>query len=411
MGNITITAERPAYGGASIGYTGGKVVMVAGAIPGETVEARVDQEKKDYTTATTLDVITPSPDRVAPGCRYYGVCGGCQSQHISYERQVKLKQEVLSDCIRRIAGIDTRLSPPLVHDAWGYRHRGQFKVSGGVAGFFKARSRDVVSIESCPVVTGGVNTLLKAAGPAIRSADVAELHISCGDGPVALVKVRGGGKRSWDTLAGSLLGAGFAGVAVEPPRGRGQSYGSAYTCFELEGMKYTVSPASFFQSNWQLNRALVRYVIDTLGPMADKTVQDLYSGAGNFALPLSMHVKSVVAVEENPSAVEDGIRNAKMNGIANCRFVRSGVDALKSLVHADVLVLDPPRAGLTEKAVDIVMSTAPINIVYVSCNPSSFARDLKKLSAAYELLSVSLVDFFPQTYHIESVAFLRLRTN
>jgi 23S rRNA (uracil1939-C5)-methyltransferase len=409
METITINAERPAYGGITIGRSGGKVVMITGAIPGETVEARIDLEKKDYSTATVLRVLEPSPDRVVPGCPYFGSCGGCHLQHIEYARQVSLKQEVLADCIRRMAGLEPDFQPPLNGPPWGYRRRAQFKVSRGKAGLYRGKTRDVIDMDSCPVMAPEVNAMLAKARGLVRGLDVRELHISCGDGPVALVKTGEGPKSAWDRLAGSMLALGFAGVFVETGRKRVLKYGRGFTTFELGGLSYTVSPMSFFQGNWGVNRELVRAVIEGLGPPDGKTVLDLYSGAGNFSLPIALKAGKVTAVEENPYAVEDGRRNAGLSGIKNCTFVRSGVDSLKSSGAVDVLIIDPPRTGLANKAADIILSAAPSRIVYVSCNPASFARDLKKLSELYDVESVRLVDFFPQTYHIESVAFLRPR--
>lgn len=410
MDIITIKAERAAYGGITIGRSGGKVVMITGAIPGETVEVRIDLEKKDYSTATVVRVVEPSPDRVVPECHCFGSCGGCHLQHIEYARQVTLKQEVLADCLRRMAGLGPNFQPPLTSPPWGYRRRAQFKVSRGKAGLYRGKTRDVIDMDSCPVMAPEVNAMLARARGLIKGLDVRELHISCGEGPVALVRVGEGSKSGWDRLADSMLGCGFAGVFVETGRKKALKYGRGFTTFGLGGLSYTVSPMSFFQSNWGVNRDLVRAVVDGLGPLDGKTVLDLYSGAGNFSLPISLKAGRVTAVEENPYAVEDGRRNAELNGINNCSFVRSGVDSLRASGAVDVLVIDPPRTGLTKKAADIILSAAPERIVYVSCNPASFARDLKKLSELYDVESVRLVDFFPQTYHIESFAFLRPRT-
>jgi 23S rRNA (uracil1939-C5)-methyltransferase len=407
---VTIRPEHPIYGGLAIGRRDGKVVMIKGAIPGETVEARIDQDKKDYSTATAMRVLDPSPDRVEPRSRYFGVCGGCQLQHIAYGRQVRLKEEVLEGALKRTAGISVKLSGPLVGGPWNYRYRGQFKISHGKVGFFREKSRDVVDIERCALMHEEINRYYLKAKTLIKDVSARELHISYGSGEVmALIKGARNAGVDWDALANSLLEGGFSGVFMLLEDGKLLKYEKEYLTLDLAGLKYTVSPMSFFQSNWELNQVLVKLVVERLQPLHGKTVLDLYSGAGNFALPIALHAGHVLAVEENPFAVEDGIRNAEINGIKNCEFRNGDAGSLENLRAVDIVVADPPRTGLTGGAVDKILALTPEQIAYVSCDPITLARDLKKLSGKYVVTSLRLVDFFPQTYHIEAVAFLGLR--
>ncbi|HLB25656.1 MAG TPA: class I SAM-dependent RNA methyltransferase [Nitrospirota bacterium] len=409
MKTITIKAETPIHGGLAIGRFDGRVVMIKGAIPGETVEARVDTEKKDYWTATAVRVIEPSPDRVEPRSVYFGECGGCQLQHVSYARQVRMKEEILKNTLLRIGGIEASLSPPLTGSPWNYRRRGRFKASRGKMGFFREKSREVVDVEHCSLMTDAVNAHYAKARELLRDADVRELQVSCGDdGCTALVMPYPGGMADRDDMAGALLDAGFSGVLAET-KAEPLRYGKGYITLDLLGLTFTVSPTSFFQSNWELNNALVRLVIETLKPLAGRRVVDLYSGAGNFALPAAREGALVTAVEENPSAVADGRRNVEINGLAGCDFVLSGADSFEMTGPVDVLIADPPRTGLAPGALDKMLALGPGRIVYVSCDPATLSRDLKKLTAGYEIESVRLVDFFPQTYHVESLTFLRLK--
>ena len=404
---LTLKPERPAYGGIAIARWQGKVVMIKGAIPDETVEVCIDEEKKDYSTGHAVKVLEPSPDRVRPECGHFGICGGCQLQYISYSRQVSLKEEVLKDCLARIAGMVIMLDQPLTGEPWNYRHRGQFKVSHGKVGLFREKSHEVTDIGSCPLMTARVNEYYGKARTLIMGTDVRELHITCDDGALALIKARSGHGANWDGLGKGLIQSGFSGAAVELHGGRLMGYGQGHIAFDLLGLKYTVSPASFFQSNWGLNQSLVKLVMDRLQPLAGRSVLDLYSGAGNFSLPLAVHAGRVTAVEENPAAVSDGERNAVQNEIKNCTFIRSNAASIEVAGPVDILVTDPPRTGLAEGVADKVLGLAPDRIAYISCNPSTLARDLKKLAVGYIVESVRMVDFFPQTYHIESLAFLR----
>lgn len=405
----TLKPASPAYGGLAIARLDGKVVMIKGAVPGETVEVRIDEDRKDYSTATVTWVLEPSPDRVSPPCVYFGTCGGCHLQFISYPRQIMLKEEVLKASLLRIAKLDIQLSDPLTGESWHYRHRAQFKVAGEKIGFFREKSRDVVDIGSCPLMAHGINDGLKVARGILAGMDMTELHLACSDDTVALVKAQGSSKATWDKLAGAFLRSGFSGLAVELENKRLLNYGQGYLTFDLLGLKYTVSPASFFQGHWSLNQEVVRLLREDLQPLEGKSVLDLYSGAGNFSLPLAMRAASVTAVEENPGAVEDGKRNLRLNGIKNCRFIRSNVDSLRVSGPVDILVVDPPRQGIGDSAIKKIFDSSPERVAYISCNPASFSRDLKKFIERYEVESVRMIDFFPQTYHIESLAFLRLR--
>ncbi|MDI6728726.1 MAG: class I SAM-dependent RNA methyltransferase [Thermodesulfovibrionales bacterium] len=408
----TFKAELPAYGGLCIAKWKGKVVFIKNTIPGETIEARLEEERKDYYTASTTKILEPSPDRIEPNCKFFGLCGGCQFQHISYQRQIKLKEEILKDSLKRLGKIDIELSKPLIYDnQWHYRYRGQFKVLQGKIGFYREKTREVIDIDGCPLMTEEINEYLLKVRGILKNSEhlhaISEVHISHGDEAVALIKTRGKQPLKLDGLAPAFLHSGFSGVFIDSGEKRLLKYGNHYIIFDLEGLKYTISPMSFFQSHWRLNQAVVGFVKDNLQPLKGKRVLDLYSGAGNFSLPISLDVGEVIAVEESPFAIEDGKRNLQINGIKNCRFIRSSIEGLNIKDSIDIIILDPPRLGLTNAAMDKILAMVPERIAYVSCNPATLARDLRKLLAKYEIESIRMIDFFPQTYHIESLAFLR----
>jgi|WetSurMetagenome_2_1015567.scaffolds.fasta_scaffold00263_24 23S rRNA (uracil1939-C5)-methyltransferase len=413
----SVTVERPAYGGYSIGRMDGGVLFVRGAIPGETVGIRIDEQKKSYSFCTAIDILSPSADRVQPECEYFGNCGGCQLQFIAYNRQVCLKEETLLDSVMRGAKTDITLSSSIFDgNSWGYRHRGQFKIAGSSIGFFREKTRDVVDINCCPLMIPEINNLLSRASDLLKSDQklfqgISELHISYGDSGIALLKT-GGGKEAFqyaDRIVPALLDAGFRGVCVEPDHGKLLWRGARHTIFDLGGLKYSVSPQTFFQGHWRLNCRVVQHIREGLQPLAGKKILDLYSGAGNFALPLALEAQEVIAVEEGKSAIADGKTNASLNNIKNCRFIKSAAEDFHEALSAHAIILDPPRLGLSNNVVNKALALEAERIVYVSCNPSTFARDLKKLLVKYKLESLRLIDFFPQTYHIESVAFLGLR--
>jgi len=408
-----VRAEMPVYGGYVI-CKDGKVVFIRGAIPGELVEISIHDKKRDYSLAAARHIIEPSPYRRQPPCPVFGTCGGCQLQFMEYEKQVSVKEEILLDSLRRIGDLDITLMPSMVGREFRYRHKAQLKVSPhGAIGFYKEGTREVVDIEECPLMVDEINGFLRRAR-ALDLKGVKELHVSSGDTMTLLVK----GTPAEDTVQ-SLMETGISGIAFE----NGDSVGKDYVTLDLNGLRYSVTPWSFFQSHWSLNREVVEEVIRQLTPMEKTRVLDLYAGAGNFSLPLSRIAQEVVAVEENSYAVEDGRRNLVLNGIKNCIFVHGRVgknlmskkkDAVTKLFEEPTygcVILDPPRTGLPTDCIKKVMDGGSERVVYVSCNPATLARDVKKMREQYDVESVRMVDFFPNTYHIEALTFLRRKAS
>jgi len=407
--SLILKAETPVYGGYVLGRDG-RVIFIRGAIPGELVDVSVEERKRDYSVASVRTVIEPSPSRRDPPCRIFGTCGGCQLQFMEYDRQVSVKEEIIVDAMKRIGDVEVTLMPSLAAQEFGYRHRGQFKVSAeGAVGFYREGTREVIPLEHCPVMVPEINGMLrKLAGAGLRG--VKELSMVSGDTLAILVK----GAMSEGAVQ-SLLEGGLSGIAFED----GDSLGKDYITLDLNGLKYSVTPWSFFQSHWSLNRIVVETVARELSPLENMRILDLYAGAGNFSLPLSSQALEIVAVEENSAAVEDGRRNVMLNGIRNCTFVnvsvekilgsrkKQQVEKLFGEVHYDIIVLDPPRTGLTAECLRKVVEADSERIVYISCNPATLARDVKKMREKYEVESIRMVDFFPNTYHIEALVFLR----
>ncbi len=412
MTSLKLKIDRPAYGNISIGRHNGKIVMVKGAaLPGEIVETVILKEKKDYLTAAVRTILEPSPDRIEPECNHFGTCGGCHFQHMPYNLQVKLKEEILADCLTRLSKIDIDLSPSIINNnPWNYRLRGQFKISSGSPGFFRENTREMVFIDSCPIMVKEINDSLVKIKTLIKGYDLKEVHLTSGTSNIALLKTtsRARAGRVWNKLASGFLNSGFSGLFIEKGNTEILKYGRPHITLALEKLKYMISPMSFFQSNWELNLSVIEIIKKHLHPLKNMKVLDLYAGAGNFSLPLAEEAE-VTAVEENPFAIHDSMINLKKNNISNCEFIRSSAEKYHPEGYFDIVILDPPRPGLTNGVMEKVLLLMPEKIVYISCNPTTFARDLKKLSLKYNIKSVRMIDFFPQTFHIESLAFLYLK--
>ena len=391
----------PAYGGYSIARNG-KVIFIRGAIPGEVVEVDIVEKKRDYSVASVVNVLEPSEDRVKPLCPVFGTCGGCQLQFISYKRQLAMKSEILIDSLSRLGGIEMQPGEVLFDRQWNYRHRAQLKVSRqGEVGFFRESTRDVVGFDECPLLVQEINEVLPGIKGTVPVQNLREIHISAGDELTVLLR---GAEYDGEACV-KVMETGASGVAFNDVHAAGQ----AYVMLDISGLKYSVSPWTFFQAHWSLNRRVVDFVANALQPFEGERILDLYAGAGNFSLPLSSGAAEVIAVEDNRHAADDAARNMEMNDIKNCRIVRSSAEKYKFTGKFDVIILDPPRPGLTAEVARKVLDHGASRIVYVSCNPSTLARDLKKMKDKYEVESVHQIDFFPNTFHIEAAAFLRIR--
>lgn len=390
----------PAYGGYTIARDE-KVILIKGAIPGEIVDVTIEEKKRDYSIASVSNVIEASEYRISPRCSVFGICGGCRLQFVSCEKQRMMKDEIILDSLKRISGLEASLEPALYDLTWNYRHRAQFKVSrNGDIGFFRESSRDIVTFQDCPLMDQEINELLQKIKESDSARNLSDIHIAVGDSAIVFLKGRGYDR----TLSDKYRNIGFSGVMLDDT-----CTGTAYTKFDLNGMQYTVAPMTFFQAHWSLNKKTVDFVVQKLFPLSGKKVLDLYAGAGNFSIPLAAHADEVVAVEENRFAVDDGIRNIELNNLKNCKFVRISAEKYKIKNKFDILILDPPRPGLTSDMVTKILANPADTIVYISCNPATLARDIKKLQEKYEILSVCQIDFFPNTFHIETITFLQIR--
>ena len=436
---MELKIEKLVYGGDGIGYDSGATVFVPYVLPGETVIAAPVESKKKFVRARLEQVVSASAERVAAACPHFGVCGGCNYQHAPYEAQLAYKKEILRETLRRIGRVEwpgeicVHASP-----AWGYRNRAQWKVrpaksskagdgaaaaasSGQAAiGYFEAGSMTL-----CPVTECGIlSPLLQRTLAALRGA------LAQGGLPRELREVEVFADTADTRL---LLTATFAGLPAkggdhaakfralvpeieslvlhDTSRDRMELDGPGFVTCEAAGEKFRVGHFSFFQVNRFLLDEMVRTVVEG---EAGEVAYDLYCGVGLFSLPLARTFGRVVAVESNPAATRDleanasaarniEVRTADVERAADRAFNRAGG-------AVDLIVLDPPRAGLEPHAADALARSRAARITYVSCEPPTLARDLRVLlDGGYEILSIDLFDLFPQTFHMETVVKLRRR--
>ncbi|MEJ7555878.1 MAG: class I SAM-dependent RNA methyltransferase [Aquificaceae bacterium] len=406
--------KKLVYGGYGLAQKEGKAVLVDYALPGEVVEIQTLQEKKDYLLARTKRVILQSSLRREPPCPYFGVCGGCQLQHMEYTAQLRSKEEILLETLNRIGKLELkRLEPSLFSEEFGYRVRVQFKVSEGKLGFFERRSHNIVEIKECPVAHPAINDLIPSLKELAKKVDgLREIHVFCSPHEdeflIKLLLEKPFPKEKLKKLIDNLLPKKTVGVGVYTEN-RLYHLGRDFTFVKVGPYKYRTSMDSFIQVNHFLWESFVNSAVPK---ERYNKVLELHCGIGFFSLFLAESSDFVLAYDTNRSAIKDAEYNAKINSVSNVSFQHeSGFEALKK--HAgepiDLLFLDPPRSGLSEGEAKLILKNKPKEVVYVSCEPTTLARDLKVLvKGGYNLISVRMVDNFPNTYHIEAIAYLRL---
>lgn len=391
-------------GGRGLARTDTGPVFVEGALPGELVRAEITERKRSWASARTLEVLRPATERTPAPCPYYGECGGCDWQHIRYPSQVQFKEQILAECLSRIARISLPLRKSITGSAFGYRWRVRLRTDDrGQVGFFRRRSRALIPVDRCLILTPHLNQIVRRFG-ACRTLLPRDAEISLSQGAQGVVALVSRNLRG--TPRELLEATGLSGCTI---RG-GACHGEGHSRLELEGLGFIIRPGGFFQANWELNHELARAVALSVPQNAE--VLDLYSGAGNFALYLAARGCSVTAVEGDQTLIADGRKNARDNGLNGVRFLRRNLSGRAAdlnrerLREINVLVMDPPRGGAHLGLTDWILGRRFPSIRYVSCDPATLARDLSRLEKGYRLVGIQVIDLFPQTSHIESLAFL-----
>ncbi|HEY5577147.1 MAG TPA: class I SAM-dependent RNA methyltransferase [Deferrimonas sp.] len=407
-GRMTVTTGRPVHGGYVLARPEGMgVLFVRWALPGEVVSVRLVGRKREYAFAEAVEILSPSPRRVDPPCEVFGECGGCQLQHADYPYQLEMKREILREAFRRIGKMDVapEIAPPL--EPFGYRYRGRFRVDGEEVGFHASRSHRLVPVSRCPLMIDAISAVLPGLRGLGRFAKVSEVQVAS-DG------IRASASFPRVPFGAEMVEhlAGRTGGVLSGARFEDRSWGEERITLPLDGISYSVSPRGFFQANWRMNQAMVRRIgaiLGDLGVSVGARLLDLYAGAGNFALPLSPRVREVVAVEGEARSFRELRGNVRENAPGNVRIVRSSVETFRPDGRFDALVLDPPRAGLSERSLSRVREIAAGTVFYVSCDPPTLARDVRSLSDRYDLAALEMHDFFPNTHHVEALAVLTSR--
>ena len=435
---LDLRIDSLAFGGAGVARHNGYVVFVAGAVPGDRVRAMVRKRKRAYAEAAVVEVLEPSADRLAPRAEH----PGAPWQILPYERQLEVKQEQVRDALRRLGSLENFELDPIIpaEETWRYRNKLEYSFgsdAGGrlVCGFHApGRWEDIVEVTDCLLASEASNAARDRVVTWCRTQGLDPYDRRTGEGVLRNLVVREGRRTGQlqvrlvtsakvrldvDSLAraaqpvDSLLWTALDSVAEVTRGGHTEVvFGADHFEEEIGGLRMRISAEAFFQTNTEMAERLYSSAIEFAGLSGLERVYDLYCGIGTIALLLAPRVAEVWGLEIVEEAVADAIANARLNEITNARFFAGDVRlALRELVgeagRPDVLLVDPPRAGLSQKIVRRIVEASPRRIVYVSCNPTTLAPNAAQLVAAgYRLERVRPVDMFPQTPHIECVAVL-----
>jgi 23S rRNA (uracil1939-C5)-methyltransferase len=393
---VEITIESVAFGGDGVARLENYVLFVPDVITGETVTARITEIKRSYGRGVTIRIRQPSPDRVEPVCDVYGLCGGCQYQHVAYERSLESKERQVEEVMLRIGrlSIGSVCEPmlPAPHP-YGYRnavslHVGEAKGKRRV-GYVARDNRAFVPISRCPIASKEINESLGDIGAMLRGFDRPE-------------RIKGLTIKNAETQ-----------TLIHPVYHKPMRFSSDdRLCYRYKHIVFHYGPRSFFQVNHSMIPSLLDLAREGLAPEAGEMLLDLYAGVGLFSLALAEGYRRVVGIEDGEEAVACFEANIGENKIRNVRVVRGRVEGNLKAARREIegktvsVLVDPPREGLSGSVIEFLKATHIRKLVYVSCDPATLARDLRALSGIYRLEKITPLDMFPQTKHIETVTVL-----
>lgn len=442
----TVYIEDLTHDGNGVAKIDGYPLFIQGALPGETAEIHVMKTLKNYGFAKVVNILEKSPDRVEAPCVYFSQCGGCQLQHLSYEGQLKWKQNMVANVMKRLGKIDAPVHPVKgMEEPWHYRNKSQIPFAQNesgqmVAGFYKTKSHSIVDMERCLIQTGEADVVMADLKRELEILGLRPYDEKSHQGMLRHVVVRKGRATGEVMVVLVTKSKKFpqASAVIEKIRAlipnvtsivqnvNGEKTNVIFgnDTFTLWGkdtiedtignVRFEISARSFYQVNPVQTEVLYKQALDYAQLTGDERVIDAYCGIGSISLFLAQKAGHVMGVEIVEQAIEDAKRNAALNGFTNTYFEAGPAEEViprwyKEGKEADVLVVDPPRKGCDEALLSTIIEQKPKRVVYVSCNPATLARDLRILEdGGYKTQEVQPVDMFPHTTHCEAVAWLEL---
>jgi 23S rRNA (uracil1939-C5)-methyltransferase len=400
---FSLKLEKLTYGGDAMGrLEDGRAVFVPFGLPGERVRIRLTEEKRNFARGEIIEILEESPLRITPRCTHFGVCRGCHYQHLPYEEQLKAKTEVLRDQLTRIGKIE---NPPVREmvaspNAWNYRNHVQFHLTvEGKLGYVMAQVPDVFAITECHLPEGFLN----AIWPQLEfepGTNIERVALRAGKDDDSMLILESNSPETPELEIEACIS-----VAHVFEENTVVVAGNDHIIIHVLGRDFRVSAASFFQVNTAMAEKMVSHLLTHLSIPPSATLLDVYCGAGLFSAFFAPKCERVIGIESSPSACEDFVFN--LDEFDHVELYEGLAEEVISHLEAkpDVILVDPPRAGLEKRVIDGILKLKPQTIAYVSCDPSTLARDAARLiNAGYQLKDVTPFDVFPQTFHIESIS-------
>ncbi len=416
MDTQTIKIERLVAGGYGLGRIDGQVVLVPLAAPGDEVLINVAPSRKGVAWGSVCEIVSPSPSRVVPFCSHYGTCGGCQLQHISYPMQLEYKRLIVEDALTRIAGLKNFEVAPCVASPVDrkYRTRVRLHCHKDKIGFLRTRSNTIEPIRHCPILSDNLNRCLEQFSCCLSDLPMrglSEIQMTETDAGVLLLlemesPTRAEAAKHLQEFVAALGAVARVGNKTE------LLWGERSAVISAQGRHFLVSPGSFFQANKSLLPALVQRVIDAVSVSDIDTALELYAGVGLFSTFLAHTAKRLIVVELNEESASNAAAGFALNQVKNIEVMSTSAEnaleiLLRSGMKPELIVLDPPREGLSDAVRRKLLELSPQQIIYVSCDPATLARDIKFLLAgSYCMERLTPLDMFPHTAHIECVCSL-----
>jgi tRNA/tmRNA/rRNA uracil-C5-methylase (TrmA/RlmC/RlmD family) len=382
-----VKIEKIVPNGYGLAFADGLTIFVSLAAKGDKLRIRIREKKKKLAFAEIVEIIESSPDRITPPCPYFGKCGGCDFQQMSYSAQLEAKVAIIQDCLKRIGKIDYQGEIKIIGSPkeLRYRTRAQWHADtrNKKIGYFKRFSNQIIDVETCPILDEKLQETLSSLRENLTWtefwAETIEIETATNGEKVSI----------------------YSNEIIEP---------TEKICLETPGTRYFYNAESFFQGNQSLIEELIKTAIEDA---KGKTALDLYCGVGLFSLALAQNFEKVVGIEANEKAIEFAKENSELNRRENIEFYAENVGEWLTenpTQSADFILLDPPRSGTEKETIEQILKLKPAQISYVSCDPATLARDLRILTEDYSIESITALDLFPQTHHIETVVRLNRKS-
>ena len=397
---MIVKIDRLDHQGRGIAKVNDVTTFIPNALINELVDINIIEKKKKYNIGKVNRYIEKSNDRIEPVCKYFGLCGGCDLMHMSYDNQLLFKENKTKNIIERYTNINIdKVQKILYSKELYYRNKVLFRVDKNI-GFYDKKSYKIVPIDNCLISSKKINEILDILNTCNLN-NIKQIMIRTNEIDSLVVIYT-------DTISDEIINKLKNNCSIIKYNKKYEIIsGKDYIIDEIGSYKFVISPDSFYQVNKNTVKILYDKVLEYLNPSKEERILDLYSGTGTIGIYVSKYVKSVLSIEINESANKDALKNKELNHIDNIEFICNDVaNEIDKIKNIDSIIIDPPRSGLDNKTIEYLKKIKSKKIVYVSCDPMTLARDLEKLSDVYEIKEITPVDMFPNTSHVECVTVL-----